>query len=84
MVIYHFNKVSHQNILVINTPPIDTKSAKEVYLYSHGIFTILYKKFPTYTEAALYLGCHRKTIYRYIDSNKLYLNKWIISSKLLS
>jgi group I intron endonuclease len=66
-----------------NTPPIDTKSAKEVYLYSNNPM-VLSKKFRTYTEASLYLGCHRKTIYRNIDSNKLYLDKWIISSKVIS
>jgi group I intron endonuclease len=60
---------------------IVTKSAKEVYLYSNNNLTVLFKKFRTYTETGLYLNCHRKTIYRYIDSNILYQDKWIVSSK---
>jgi excisionase family DNA binding protein len=38
-------------------------------------------EFQSYTEASNYLNCHRKTIYRYIDKDKLYLDKWILCSK---
>jgi len=69
---------------LIKLGPINTKSAKEVYLYSYNNPTVLFKKFRTYSEAGLYFSCHRKTIYRYIDSNKLYQDKWIITSKIIS
>jgi len=57
-----------------------THSTKKVYLYSNDNPLILYKEFDSYTKASEYFGCHRKTIYRYIDSNKLYQNIWMLYS----
>lgn len=59
-----------------------SKSSKRVYLYLNESPTILFKEFSTYTEAGQYLNCNRSTIYRYIDSNKIYCNKWLLSSYL--
>lgn len=64
--------------------PINTKSAKKVYLYSHDNPTVLFKEFRTYTEAGLFLGCHRKTLYRNINTNQIYKNKWLLFSNLIS
>jgi len=38
------------------------------------------KKFDTCAEGAKYFNCSNATISRYLDTNKLYLNKWILSS----
>jgi group I intron endonuclease len=59
-------------------------SKKKVYLYSYDNPSVLYKEFNSYTEAGAFFDCHRKTIYRHIDSEKLYLDKWILCSKVKS
>jgi group I intron endonuclease len=58
--------------------------SKKVYIYEKDNLTNLFKEFSSYTEAANFFECHRKTIYRYIDKNIYYKNKWIISSTLIT
>ena len=57
-----------------------SKSSKKIYLYLNESPTILFKKFKTYTEAGQYLDCNRSTISKYVDTNKIYNNKWLLSS----
>ena len=57
--------------------------SKKVYIYNKENPTEVFKEFNSNTEAAQYFKCHRRTIYRYIDKNKYYQDKWIISSTII-
>jgi group I intron endonuclease len=57
--------------------------SKKVFVYSLNLETqetTLYKSFNTCIEAAKYFSCSTRNISRYLDKNKLYKNKWILSS----
>ncbi len=56
---------------------------KKVYVYTMDTVLnerILFKSFNSCAETMKYLNCSKMTITRYIDSNKLYKNKYILSS----
>jgi group I intron endonuclease len=57
--------------------------SKNVFVYSLNSETqetTLYKSFNTCIDAAKYFDCSTRNISRYLDKNKLYKNKWILSS----
>jgi len=61
--------------------------SKKVFVYSFDSLsneTTLHKCFNSYTEATKYFDCSKRTLSSYVDKNKLYKNKWIISSFLIS
>jgi group I intron endonuclease len=61
---------------------ISKSMSKKVFVYSSSTPTILQHEFGSYTEAAKHFNCNIMTISKYIKSEKLYLNQWIlISSK---
>ncbi len=60
---------------------------KKVWVYSFDSISnerILFKYFNSCTEAALFFNCSTRNISNYLDKNKLYKNKWILSSSLIS
>lgn len=57
--------------------------SKKVFVYSKDNLTELLFEFSTYTEAGKYFNCNRKTISNYIDNDKIYQDKWVISSTRL-
>lgn len=46
--------------------------SKKVYVYEDLQSSNPLKVFNSYTEAAIYFNCHRKSIYRYIDTKKVF------------
>lgn len=59
-------------------------SSKKVYVYDKDNLITLFKEFSSYTEAADFFGCNRRTIYSYIDKNKCYKDQWILYTSLTS
>jgi group I intron endonuclease len=68
--------------------------SKKVYLYTVGVESdqmistipgqkILFMTFDSRTEATKYFKCSKNTIRKYIDTNNLYKDKWVITSKLI-
>jgi len=59
---------------------------KKIFLYAKDLDSnelILYKSFDNYTETTIYLNCSKRTLYYYVDKNKLYKNKWILATSLI-
>lgn len=56
------------------------KRVKKIYIYSNDNPPILLEQFNSGLEAAKYISCSKSTISRFLDSDKLYKNKWIKSS----
>ena len=57
--------------------------SKKVFVYSFDLETkeiILHKCFGTCTEATKFFNCSNSTISKYLDKNKLFQNKWILTS----
>jgi len=59
--------------------------SKSVFVYSFNGYSetkdiILYKSFYTCIEAAIFFDCSTRNLTRYLDKNKLYKKKWILSS----
>lgn len=59
------------------------KSSKIVYLYEKNNLSIVFKDFSSRIEAVKYLECSRASLNRYLDKNKVYKDKWILSSTKL-
>ena len=57
--------------------------SKKVYVYSNDNPSILVFEFNSQTETAAYFKSNNATISRYMNSDKLYQNKWRLSSTLL-
>jgi hypothetical protein len=59
---------------------------KNIFVYTLDSETglILYKSFENSLEAAKYFNCTIRTIYYYLDKNKLYKKQWILSTSLIS
>lgn len=53
---------------------------KKVYLYDKDNLTILFKEFISHRATAKFLLCDKNTISNYIDTNKIYKDKWVICS----
>lgn len=51
----------------------NNSTSKKIY-NKDNIITLSYE-FSSYTEAAKFFNCHRKTIYNFIDKNKYYKDK---------
>jgi group I intron endonuclease len=49
--------------------------SKKVYVYDKENPTILFKEFSSYTEAAIFFNCHKRTINRYIDKKIFFIKK---------
>jgi len=60
------------------------KLSKKIYIYTNENPKELFLKFNSVNETAEYFNCSRRTISSYIDSNKLYKKKFILSSFSLS
>lgn len=56
---------------------------KKVYLYNKDNLSILIEEFVSRREAAKFFKCDKNTITNYIDTNKIYNDKWVISSTKL-
>jgi len=54
--------------------------SKKVYVYESLESSNPFKIFNSYTEAAIYFNCHRKSIYRYIDTKKVF-KMYVLSSE---
>jgi group I intron endonuclease len=59
---------------------------KNIFVYTLDSETglILNKSFENSLEAAKYFNCTIRTIYYYLDKNKLYKKQWILSTSLIS
>jgi len=57
--------------------------SKKVYVYSNDNPPVLAFEFNSQTETVAYFNSNNATISRYVNSEKLYQNKWILSSKPL-
>ncbi len=60
---------------------------KKIFVYTKDLDSnelILYKCFDNYTETAIYLNCSKRTLFYYVDKNKLYKNKWILATSLIT
>jgi len=57
------------------------KLSKKVYVYNNKESLIFFKIFSFYVETAIHFYCHKRTINRYIDTQKLYKKEWLLSSK---
>jgi len=61
--------------------------SKKVFVYSFDFLskeTTLYKSFENYTEASKYFYCNKRTLFNYVDKNKLYKKQWILSTSLIT
>lgn len=59
-----------------------TKMSKKVFVYSLDSVSnekILFKSFNNITEAAKFFDCNKRTLFNYIDNNKLYKKQWLLS-----
>jgi group I intron endonuclease len=62
-------------------------NSKMVFVYefnSKTKETILFKEFSSCAEAALYFDCTTRSISNYLDKDKLFRKKWILSSSLIT
>ena len=53
-------------------------------MYSNDNPPILFKTFNSQIEASIYFKTSNSTIIRFKDSGKVYLNKWLLYSKIAS
>jgi group I intron endonuclease len=67
----------------VNRNGSNNHMAKKVYVYSNDNPITLILTFNTQTEAANHFNCSNATISLYIDTNKLYKNKWILSTSII-
>jgi group I intron endonuclease len=79
----HKAKLSLAKIGIPISEAARLKRLKPVYLYSSENPTILYKFFNSYSETAKYLNCSNSVITRYINTNKVFIKKWILFSNKL-
>lgn len=54
--------------------------SKKVYVYTNDNPKTLFKLFNSCNETAKYFNCNRRTIYNYLDKNKIFQKKWFLSS----
>src|SRR5690606_7149738 len=80
----HKAKISEARKGILLSEEIKLKMSKKVYIYSNNNPPILLKEFNSCSEAINYLSCSKSTISKYIDTNKIYLNKWKLLSSLLN
>jgi len=59
------------------------KTRKKVFVYSKNDLTTVLMEFNSYTEAGKYFNCNGTTISRNINTNKVFRDKWVLSSTLL-
>ncbi len=59
------------------------KIRKKVFVYDKDNRTTLFKEFESYSEAGKFFECNVATISRNINKDKLFKDKWILSSSLL-
>ena len=78
----HFFGKTHSPETLIKMSGAYNPKSKKVFVYSKDDLTILLFEFSTYIEASKHFNCTSKTISKYIDSEKLYLDKWNLSSIL--
>jgi len=71
----HKSNISLARTGILFSEETKLKMSKKVYVYSNESPSILIKEFNSYSEAIQYFSCSKSTISKYIDSNKLYLNK---------
>jgi hypothetical protein len=57
--------------------------SKKVYVYSSSPPTVLIDSFISRVDAAKHYGCSTSTIYYYIDKQKVFKDKYILSSSKL-
>ncbi len=79
-----FGKIGESNPFYGKTHSTETltKMSKKVFVYSLDSVSnekILFKSFNNITEAAKYFDCNKRTLFNYIDNNKLYKKQWILS-----
>jgi group I intron endonuclease len=67
----------------VNRSSSNNHMAKKVYVYSNDNPITLILTFNTQTEAANHFKCSNATISFYIDTNKLYKKKLILSSSMI-
>jgi hypothetical protein len=59
--------------------------SKMVFVYSFNLetkVTLLFKSFDSCSDAALYFDCTTRSISNYLDKDKLFRKKWILSSAM--
>lgn len=79
-----FGKTGESNPFYGRTHSIETltKMSKKVFVYTFNPVSnekTLFKSFNNITEAAEYFDCNKRTLFNYIDNNKLYKKQWILS-----
>ena len=56
------------------------KMSKKVFVYDNNYPSILYKEFNSCSETAKFFDSSNSSISRYLDTKKLYLNRWLLFS----
>ena len=65
--------------LYVNAPK---RLCKKVFVYDKDNRITILKEFNSYTEAGKFFNCNVSTISRNIDKNKIFQEKWILTSSL--
>jgi group I intron endonuclease len=58
------------------------KLNKKVFVYTFDSVSkekLLFKSFNNISEAAVHFKCNKRTLFNYIDKNKLYKKQWMLS-----
>ena len=55
-----------------------------MFIYNKNNKITVFMEFNSYTEAAKFFNCNVSTISRNIDKNKLFRDKWILSTSLIN
>jgi len=75
---------NHQRYGKFHSEETKALRSKQVFVYSNENPSVLLFEFSSYTNARKHFNCNRQTIANNIDTKKLFKEKWLLFSKLIT